>query len=370
MPPLKGFSDNPLQTRDDLELAALSMLEPLHAYFSPGRAKIRLPIGTGAHFDDLAAQLEGFARPLWTVGAILSGSRPRGFNSAGSPLSDRCREILEPWIEGFRSGTDPDHEDYWGEISELGQRMVEAEIISFALISAPDVLYHNQDKRTKHNIDAWLRGMNNKPMPDNNWRWFRVISNLALIRVCSVPAQELASTMDSDFAILDSFYLEDGWSGDGPWLSTEQEMQQDATYEKTGRRDAIGPGRQADYYSGSFALQFSQLLYIKFASDIDPQRVAKYQQQAREFGASIWKYFDADGKLWHIPRRPMFLLTTYDFRLSNTFRSISCIPIRLWWVLCGSSCSKGSGHAIPAGRPRQYQGLSAAPPPLVDEELG
>lgn len=351
MPPLKGFSDNPLQTRDDLELAALSILEPLHAYFSPGRAKIRLPVGTGAHFDDLAAQLEGFARPLWTVGAIFSGSS----NSTGTPLSARCRETLEPWIEGFRTGTDPDHEDYWGEISELGQRMVEAEIISFALISAPDVFYHNQDKRTKHNIEAWLRGMNNKPMPDNNWRWFRVISNLALIRVCSVPAQELASTMDSDFAILDSFYLEDGWSGDGPWLSTEQEMQQNAAYEKTGRRDAIGPGRQADYYSGSFALQFSQLLYIKFASDIDPQRVAKYQQQAREFGASIWKYFDADGKLWHIrkyPKRSMFLLTTCDFRLSNTIRSISYIPIRLWRVLCGSSCSKGSGHAIPTGGPR------------------
>lgn len=285
MPPLRGFSDNPLQTRNDLELAAISILEPLQAYFSPGNAKIRLPVGTGAHFDDLAAQLEGFARPLWTIGAILSGT----------PLSTHSREIIEPWIEGLRTGTDPDHEDYWGEISELGQRMVEAEIISFALISAPDHLYHNQEERTRRNIEAWLRGMNNKPMPDNNWRWFRIMSNLALIRVCGVPAQELASTMDSDFAILDSFYLEDGWSGDGRWLSTEQEMQQDAAYEKTGRRDAIGPGRPADYYSGSFAIQFSQLLYIKFASDIDPQRVAKYQQQAREFGASIWKYFDADG---------------------------------------------------------------------------
>ncbi|KAJ5610551.1 hypothetical protein N7510_007270 [Penicillium lagena] len=295
MPPLREFSDNPLQTRDDLELAALSILEPLHAYFSPGRAKIRLPVGTGAHFDDLAAQLEGFARPLWTVGAILEGSSTTAFNNTGTSLSARSRKIIEPWVEGFRTGTDPDHEDYWGEISELGQRMVEAEIISFALISAPYYLYHNQEKRTQYNIEAWLRGMNNKPMPDNNWRWFRVISNLALIRVCGVPAQELASTMDSDFTILDSFYLEDGWSGDGPWLSTEQEKQQDAAYEKTGRRDAIGPGRQADYYSGSFAIQFSQLLYIKFASDIDPQRVTKYQQQAREFGASIWKYFDADG---------------------------------------------------------------------------
>lgn len=52
-----------------------------------------------------------------------------------------------------------------------------------------------------------------------------------------------------------------------------------------------------DYYSGSFAIQFSQLLYAKYAGNLDPDRVARYQQQAREFGSDFWRYFDKNGGL-------------------------------------------------------------------------
>ena len=132
-------------------------------------------------------------------------------------------------------------------------------------------------------------------MPPNNWRWFRVFSNLALMKVCGVPASELIEEMKVDLEILDSFYLEDGWSGDGPWLSTKEEEEQELEFERIGRRDKVGKGRQVDYYSGSFAIQFSQLLFAKYAEDIDPERVSRYRQQAREFGASFWRYFDSDG---------------------------------------------------------------------------
>lgn len=57
----------------------------------------------------------------------------------------------------------------------------------------------------------------------------------------------------------------------------------------------MGKGRQADYYSGSFAIQFSQLLYTRFAGDLDPERCEKYRAQAREFGKGFWRYFDQDG---------------------------------------------------------------------------
>ncbi|KAH8663278.1 hypothetical protein BGZ61DRAFT_562477 [Ilyonectria robusta] len=164
--------------------------------------------------------------------------------------------------------------------------------------------------------------MNGKAMPDTNWRWFRVFANLALVRVCGVPLQEVSTVMESDFAILDSFYLEDGWSGDGPWLSAEQEDRQATEYERTGRRDAIGPGRQVDYYSGSFAIQFSQLLYTKYARDIDPERVVKYQQQARDFGASIWRYFDAAGSAIPFGRS-----LTYRFACGAFFAALAVAKV-------------------------------------------
>ncbi|KAH7166504.1 hypothetical protein EDB81DRAFT_782345 [Dactylonectria macrodidyma] len=316
MPPLKGFSDNPLQTKDDSVSAAISLLEPLYPYFSPDRARIRLPVASGAHFDEPAADLEGFARPLWAIGALLSSL------TADDVQSSKIKALAEPWITGFRNGTDPDHVEYWGAVGHMDQRMVEAEIISFALLSAPEAFFHSQDERTRQNIEAWLRGMNGKEMPANNWRWFRVFANLALIRVCGVAVEEVSEEMKADFAILDSFYLKDGWSGDGPWLSAEEEAQLAAAYEQSGRRDAIGPGRQVDYYSGSFAIQFSQLLYTKYAGDIDPERVARYQQQARDFGANIWRYFDADGSAIPFGRS-----LTYRFACGGFFAALAVAKV-------------------------------------------
>jgi hypothetical protein len=295
MPPLTGFSDNPLRTRDDLINANIALLRPLLPHFSPEKGRIRIPVATGAHFDEGAAQLEGFARPLWSVGALLSCAAA-GVDDAN--LAEQIRRVTEPWVSGYTVGTDPGHPEYWGSVGQVDQRMVEAEIISFALLSAPDKLFHGQDDRTRQNITSWLRGMNGKAMPDTNWRWFRVFANLALVRVCGVPFEDLKSEMDADLALLDSFYLEDGWSGDGPWLTAEEMASEEAAFAETRRRDRIRPGRQVDYYSGSFAIQFSQLLFTKYSGDLYPERLERYRQQARDFGASFWRYFDSDGMCW------------------------------------------------------------------------
>ncbi|KAL4933795.1 DUF2264 domain-containing protein [Aspergillus undulatus] len=306
MPPLADFSDNPLRTHADLTRAAIALVKPLHAYFSPGKAFIRLPISTGTHFDDGAAQLEGFARPLWVIAGLLHSLEP----DSGS-LSDQCQNadggedigretihaVTHPWITGLAAGTEPSNPEYWGEIRDGDQRMVEAEVIAVALLFAPDALFHSQSESVRGNIIYWLRGINGKEMPLNNWRWFRVFVNLALVLVCGVDISEVRGEMEGDFAVLDSFYLGNGWSGDGPWLSAEQEKQQEEDAIRTRRRDAVGPGRQVDYYSGSFAMQFSQLLYVKFAgaAGMDPERVGRYKEQASKFGDGFWMYFSEDG---------------------------------------------------------------------------
>lgn len=291
MPPLPGFSDNPFQSRQDVIEAAVALLQPLIQHSSPGNARIKVPVGTGTHFDEAAAQFEGFARPLWAVGALLAGVD----SIQDEELASRVTEIVQPWLKGFIAGTDPDHPEYWGDVSDIDQRMVEAEIVAFALLAAPAKIYDPLDDRVKANITEWLRTMNGQHMPLNNWRWFRVFANLALIKVCGIPQTEVIEEMTADLALLDTFYREDGWSADGPWQTRNQAHADEIAYRTSGRRDAIGVGRQADYYSGSFAIQFSQLLYSKFASDMDPHRAELYRQRARDFGAKFWRYFDTEG---------------------------------------------------------------------------
>ncbi|KAM0280997.1 hypothetical protein ACHAQH_003726 [Verticillium albo-atrum] len=262
MAPLPGFTSNPFRTRADMFGAASALLNPLHPHKSASGARIRLPIETAAGFDDVAAQLEGFARPLFAVAPLLLTEK-----------TAREDPNLMTWIKGLISGVDPSHSDYWGDIGHVDQRMVETESIAFSLLLTPDIFLNAMDQTARQNLSVWLAGMNGKRMPENNWRWFRIFSNLALTRVLGVPESDVQAQVDDDFAMLDSFYVGEGWSSDGLWGDERA---------------------QADYYSGSFAMQFAPLLYTFFVGG-DGERVKQYRRQANEFATKYWRYFDRNG---------------------------------------------------------------------------
>ncbi|KAF4585053.1 hypothetical protein EYR40_001888 [Pleurotus pulmonarius] len=258
--PSAPFTSNPLQTRDDLAAFLKTLLQGLGAHTSPGGARIHLGF-TGTHYDDIAAQLEGFARPLWGLASLLAGggSYKSGDHSAST------------WATGLANGTNPDHLEFWGNMRDKDQRMVECSPIGFALAVAPDAFWTPLSPESKANIEGWLGGMNDKEMPNTNWLWFRVFANLGLKKAGSSRFD--AARMKADLDHLDTFYLSGGWSRDGP------------------------PGVvQLDYYSSSFAIQVAQLIYSKLAKDEDPERSAEYQRRAQQFALDFLHYFDSQGR--------------------------------------------------------------------------
>ncbi|KAL3422776.1 hypothetical protein PVAG01_06932 [Phlyctema vagabunda] len=307
MPPLPGFSDNLFKTRDDCVKATEVILSALEPYKSSKGARISLPVESGTHFDEVAAQLEGFARPLWGVGALLA--------------QGQANEDLKSYALGLAAGTNPDNEqgpngEYWGDIKDMDQRMVEMEIVSYAVLTAPEAFLpplpqdfacptseelSNIESRQK--IIAYLRSINDKQMPLTNWLWFRVMTNLALVKSCGIPYNELKSSMNADLDTLDTFYMGNGWASDGPW--TDQ-------------------GRQADYYSGSFAIHFSQLLYAKFAEDIDPNRCSIFKTRARDFASNFWRYFDENGAAIPFGRS-----LTYRFAFAGFWSALALADVSL-----------------------------------------
>lgn len=113
----------------------------------------------------------------------------------------------------------------------------------------------------------------NRVMPNTNWLWFRVFANLGLMRNDAKYSSEM---LVKDIKHLDSFYRGDGWSNDGP--------------------EHI---HQMDYYSGSFAIQFLQLLYAKLARERDPERATEFRLRGQKFAADFVHYFDEEGKHCH-----------------------------------------------------------------------
>ncbi|KAL8364924.1 hypothetical protein RB595_003964 [Gaeumannomyces hyphopodioides] len=294
MPGLIGFSDNPFGTRSDLAHAGASLLRPLAPYKSAAGARIKLAAATGTSFSETAAQLEGFARPLWVVTSLLND------RLAGAEPADVG---LDTWVSGLDAGTDPSSPEYWGDLRSSDQRMVEMESIAYALLVSPEALAPPPGP-CRDRLVAWLRQINDRDMGHNNWRWFRVFVNLALVNVLGVPRAEVQRVVDADLALLDSFYICDGWSGDGPWCDQR---------------------KQVDYYSGSFAIQLSQLLYVRYAGDMaDPERVACYRDGARAFAAGFWRYFALDGAAIPFGRS-----LTYRFAFAAFWSAVALADVQL-----------------------------------------
>ncbi|KAG6857095.1 hypothetical protein H0H87_009656 [Tephrocybe sp. NHM501043] len=289
------FSSNPLKSKDDLAKFLKELLDPLAAHTSPGGARIHLGY-TGTHFDDVAAQLEGFSRPIWGLAALLGG---------GGVYDGTKR-----WVDGFANGSDPQSEEFWGNMRDKDQRMVECSAIGFSIAVAKEQLWDPLSPEAKANFENWLGGMNDKEMPNTNWLWFRVFANLGLSKAGS-PRFD-ANRMKADLDHLDTFYIGGGWSRDGP-------------------EGVI----QLDYYSSSFAIQFAQLAYSKLARDEDPERCEEYRNRARTFALDFVHYFDEEGRAIPFGRS-----LTYRFAMSSFWGALAFADVELpapltWGVIKG-----------------------------------
>lgn len=193
----KPWRENPLRTKADVMSALKALVDPVEHYRSPGGARIRL--GTSAaHFDQNAADMEGFSRLLW-------GLVPAQLGGADWINWDVIRR-------GLAHGCDPLHFEYWGDIADYDQRLVELAAIGFALRMLPNKLWDPLSPRCKQNVAAFLKAGHERKFADNNWQFFRLLISMGLRHVgVSVNAD-----LDSDAkAAIERYYLDDGWYRDG-----------------------------------------------------------------------------------------------------------------------------------------------------------
>jgi hypothetical protein len=281
--PLEG---NPLRTRADLQEAVRALCAPLAPRTSPGGARVRLG-GTGAVFDDTAAELEGFARPLWGLAPLAAGGGEFGG--------------WESWARGLASGSDPDGPEFWGDPADRDQRLVEMAAIGFALALVPEHVWEPLPAPARANLVRWLSRINRRETPDNNWLFFRVLVNLGLARV---GAEHDPAATHKALDRLEEFYLGDGWYSDGPTT-------------------------QRDYYI-PFAMHFYGLIYARLADD--PARAARFADRAALFARDFVHWFTADGAALPYGRSLTYRFAQGSFWGALAFAGVEALP---WGVLKG-----------------------------------
>ena len=109
--------------------------------------------------------MEGFSRILWGLAPYLGGG-------------GGCAELENTYLTGLANGTDPDCGEYWGEMRDFDQRIVETAAIGLGLILAPDKLWKPLSAKQKENLYNWLNMVNSVKSVDNNWQLFAVLVNL------------------------------------------------------------------------------------------------------------------------------------------------------------------------------------------------
>ena len=263
-----------LNTKNDFYDCLCRIIAPLKGYYTSGKAGIKCG-NTGVMYGEDIARLEGFARVLWGLSPLWSG----GGDIAG---------FTEIYKEGVANGTDPENKEYWGEITDCNQRMVEAAPIGFGLVMAPDKLWEPLTLRQRNNFAKWLYRINEVEFPENNWLFFRIIVNLGLKNVGQRYSEEKIKT---DIEQIHKMYKGNGWYSDG---LTEQ----------------------MDYYV-AFAMHFYGLIYAKVMEREDPENSTIFKERAIRFAKDFIYWFDENG-------------SAVAFGRSLTYRFAQCC----FWSAC------------------------------------
>ncbi|KAI8575009.1 hypothetical protein K450DRAFT_263779 [Umbelopsis ramanniana AG] len=277
-----------LETKEDLQDAFKATFEPLLPAFSSGAARVRVEQG-GAHFDDAAADLEGFARPLWGIVPFVAG---------GGKF-----EHWDLYHRGLTNGTDPDHPEYWGTVGDRDQRQVELAAIGFAMALIPEQFWEPLSEKAKENMIQYLRHGRDKDYPICNWRFFRVLVDLGLKKV---GAQYDVKMTEEYLDDVDSYYLGEGYYGDG--------------FEKY----------KMDYYN-PWAFHFYGLIYAKVCPE-DSERQKRYKERTRVFAEQFQHWFADDGSCIPFGRSLVYRFACGSYWAALAFADEEALP---WGVIKG-----------------------------------
>lgn len=265
------------------EKILLDMIEPLKSHFSLRKSRLELGAATAGYGNRIAG-MEGFSRLLWGLVPYWAGG-------------GEDKSLLPLVLEGLKNGTDPESEEYWGDLRDKDQRMVEMAAISNGLLLVPKLLWEPLSEKEKDYLSRWLYQINLHTQAENNWQFFNVLTNLALKKRGRRYSKE---RMQEAIGKYESFYLGNGWYSDG-------------------KRP------QKDYYS-SFAIQYYCLLYAFYEGEEDPERAAVYRSRAVEFAESFVYWFDEEGKSLPFGRSLTYRFAAVAFFSACIMTGVEVLP--------------------------------------------
>lgn len=247
----KVNTHNPLRTREEVQQLLNDMLGAVSPYIEEGKSGIDLG-NTTTHYGKEIAKMEALSRMLWGIFPLLAG---------GGECPD-----LPFYLNAIRFGTDPQHPQYWGRIRDFDQRCVEMAAFGVGMTLLNKQLLQHFSAQEQQNLADWLNQGRDATLPNNNWNFFPIMVQMGF-KQSGMPWDPAA--VAERFALMETYYLGDGWYSDGP-------------------------GRPRDYYI-SMAFHYYGLLYAQNMADVDAPRAAMLRERAQHFAQDFITWFSAGG---------------------------------------------------------------------------
>lgn len=240
-----------LNSKNDYEKLLLKIISPVDQYFSKGCATVDLPNYRAASYDDKRLSIETFSRLLWGI----------------APLSKTFQgEIIEKIKVGILNGTNPECDEYWGEITDYDQILVEMVPIAMFLYFSKEKFWYKLSVNDKERISTWLLQCNSHITDNNNWVFFSLLVNTILKKLGSNYSQK---RINKNLSKIEKFYLGNGWYSDG--IS-----------------DRI------DYYT-SFSIHYYSLIYAVLIEEEDVTMSIEFKNRAKMFATEFVYWFSENG---------------------------------------------------------------------------
>lgn len=277
-----SIKENPLKTKSDVTNALLQILEPLESSFSEEHTGLKLDTG-GTVYTERTREVESLLRPLWGIIPLLAGNQNYAY--------------FDKYLEKIKGGTNPHSSNYWGEIRDFDQLMVEMAVLGVALCIIKERIWEPLTKEEQANLYNWLNQINDFDMPKTNWLFFRVLVNIGFKKCGLLYNQE---KIDEGLQYIDSFYLDNGWYVDGY-------------------------PNQIDYYI-PFAIQYYSLIYVKVMEGEDQKYVPLFKERATQFAQTFRGFFDNDGSGVAYGRSMAYRFAQSAFWSALAFADVEALP--------------------------------------------
>lgn len=270
-------------TQADYSVALTEIIRPLRDQMIDSEVP-GLHLGSsGAVYDQQRADMEALIRPLW------------GIAPAWKIAPDD--ELRNAYLKKLIKGTDASSPDYWGEIGNYDQYIVEMAALSLTLLLHKKYVWEVFSKQEQQNLVTWMSQALKQKIPKNNWTFFKVLIRIALFH-CGEPLDR--ESLVAELQLVDSMYVGDGWYFDG---------------KKT----------QRDYYI-SFAFHYYGLIFATFMKEEEPVWSQLFIERAQLFAEDFIYYFDDDGEALPYGRSLTYRFAQGAFFSALVFANVEVIP--------------------------------------------